>query len=145
MASGGGGEKTEHATPKRKKDERKKGNVFSSQDLVAAFFILIVFFTIKIFSKSMYVNLTESMTYWINLSGGATAITQDDTKQILSQAMKTILTVGGPLFVVGVVVPIIFTGLQTRFVFSMEALKPKFSRLNPIEGIKKLFSMRSLV
>jgi len=145
MASGGAGEKTERATPKRKKDERKKGNVFSSKDLVAAFFIIIVFLTIKIFSKSMYGNLLNSMTYWINISSSFTGFSQENINQIFLEGFKTFLVVAGPLLIVGFIIPIIFTGLQTRFVFSMEALKFKFSHLNPIEGIKKLFSLRSLV
>ena len=40
---------------------------------------------------------------------------------------------------------IIGAGAQTKFLFSSDLLKPKFSRLNPIEGIKKLFSLRSIV
>lgn len=145
MASSGAGEKTEQATPKRKKDERKKGNVFSSKDLVSAFFIIIVFFTIKAFSQSMYVNLTDSMTYWLNISSDFTSFTTEDINTILVQAFKTFFVVAGPLLIVGTIVPIIFTGIQTKFLFSMEAVKFKFSKLNPLEGIKKLISIRSLV
>ena len=40
---------------------------------------------------------------------------------------------------------IIPTVAQTRGLFTMKALAPKFSRLNPLEGIKKLFSLQSVV
>lgn len=145
MAENGGGEKTEHATPKRKKDERKKGNVFSSKDIVAAFFILIVFFTIKVTGKLILTTMSSSMVYWIEISGSTLSITQESLHQIAVNVVKTVLIVAGPILIVGVIVPIIFTGMQTRFIFSMDALKFKFSRLNPIEGIKKLFSLRSIV
>ncbi len=145
MAGNSAGEKTEQATPKRKKDERKKGNVFSSKDLVAAFYMLITFFTISAFSQPMYKTLCESMTYWLNISGRASSITTEDMSSIFRYAAVTVLTIAGPIFIVGILVPIIFTGLQTRFIFTFSSVSPKFSRLNPLEGIKKLISMRSLV
>ncbi|MFA5657792.1 MAG: flagellar biosynthesis protein FlhB [Oscillospiraceae bacterium] len=145
MAGGATGEKTEQATPKRKKDERKKGNVFSSKDLVTAFFIIFVFLTIKVFSKIMYQGLYQNMSYWIDIAGKMPELTTETITNIFLNSCKTVLLVAGPVLTVGVLIPIIFTGLQTRFIFSMEALKFKFSRLNPLEGIKKLFSLRSLV
>ena len=83
--------------------------------------------------------------YWLNITDDYTAFSQKDLKVMLVQAMGTILMVSGPIFVVGILAPIIFTGMQTRFIFSMDALKFKFNRLNPLEGIKKLISIRSLV
>ena len=145
MAGGGGGEKTEQATPKKKKDERKKGNVFSSKDLVAAFFILIVFFTIKILGKFMLTTLFNSMKYWLSVCDGSFKVTTDTMSVILIESAKVVLIVAGPIMLASIAVNVLFTGAQTRFVFSMEALKPKFSRMSPIEGFKKLFSIRSLV
>ncbi len=145
MASGAGGEKTEQATPKRKRDERKKGNVFSSKDLVAAFFILIVFSTFRIFSKFMFTTLSQYMIYWLSVAGEVSSVTTEGLLEIFRNSFKTIIFVAGPIYIVGMIVPVIFTGMQTRFIFSMEALKFKFSRLSPIEGMKKLFSIRSVV
>lgn len=145
MAGSSAGEKTEKATPKRKKDERKKGNVFSSNDLASALFIIVMFFTIKIFSNSIYRNLAEGMLSFIDMSGKYNELSQETVNYVFRNAVKIILTVGGPIFIVGILAPIIFTGMQTRFIFSMEATKPKFSRLNPLSGFKKLFSMRAVV
>ena len=145
MASSGTGEKTEQATPKKKRDERKKGNVFSSKDLVAAFFILIIFYTIKILGKMMLSMLFNSMIYWLKVCDGSYVLSEDKIVPLLIEVCKTIFIVAGPLLIVSGFINIIFTGAQTKFIFSTEALKPKFSRMNPIEGIKKLFSMRSLV
>ena len=139
------GEKTEKATPKRKQDERKKGNVFSSKDFAAAFFILILFLTLKIAAPFMYENLARGLKDFISISSDFRELTNESLKQLFISATKTILLVTGPIFIVGIAAPVIFTGIQTKFLFSMSAIKPKFSRLNPIEGIKKLFSLRSLV
>lgn len=145
MAGSSAGEKTEKATPKRKKDERKKGNVFSSNDFASALFIVVMFLTLRIFSKSIYTNLAQGIISFINMSGKYTELSQETVNYVFRNAMKIVFTVAGPAFIVGVLAPIIFTGIQTRFMFSMEAVKPKFSRLNPLSGFKKLFSMRAIV
>ena len=143
--AGGAGEKTEKATPKKKRDERKKGNVFSSKDLVSAFFILIMFFSLKLMGKFFYMTLFNSMTYWINLCDGSFALTDGQLSTIIIEVTKTTFMVARPMLIIGIAINILFTGAQTRFIFSGEALKFKFNRLNPIEGFKKLFSLRSLV
>lgn len=143
--AGPAGEKTEKATPKRKRDERKKGNVFSSNDFTAALFILIMFLTLRIFSTSMYRNLAEGMMSFIDMSGKYSELSQETLNYVFRNAAKIVFTVAGPAFIVGVIAPVIFTGIQTRFIFSMEAVKPKFSRLNPLTGIKRLFSLRSTI
>ena len=145
MASSGAGEKTEQATPKRKRDERKKGNVFSSKDLVAAFFILFVFSTINVLGKWMLTTLFNSMIYWIKLCDGRYVVNDTALRLIFVEALKVVMMVAGPIMLVSILVNVIFTGAQTRFLFSTEALKPKFSRMSPIQGIKKMFSLRSLV
>lgn len=145
MAGGGSGEKTEQATPKKKRDERKKGNAFSSKDLVTAFFILIIFFTMKIMGEFMLSEIFHSLTFWIKLCDGSFKITDEAIHPIIIEAMKTIFIVVGPIMLVSIVVNVLFTGAQTKFIFSPEALKFKMSRINPIEGFKKLFSIRSVV
>lgn len=145
MASSGASEKTEQATPKKKRDERKKGNVFSSKDLVSAFFIILIFFAIKVCSKLMYTTLYNSMIFWLNKCDGSFEISDSALTHILIEVVKAFVIVAGPIMLVSIVVNILFTGAQTGFIFSKEALKPKFSRMNPIEGIKKLFSLRTVV
>lgn len=145
MPGGSSGEKTEKATPKRKRDERKKGNVFLSKDLVSAFSLLILFFSLKILSGFMYINITENMNFWFNSFGGITELSSETIKNIFVNSAKTVLFVAGPILIIGMAIPIIFSGIQTRFIFTMSSLKPKMSRLNPISGMKKLVSLRSLV
>lgn len=145
MPSSDSGEKSEKATPKRKRDERKKGNIFKSEDLVASFSILFIFLTIKFCGDFMYAQMSQCIIYWINISAEYTALTRDTMNDIIVKSIKTIVFVGGPIFIVGTVAPILLTGAQTRFLFSKDALKPKFSRINPISGFKRLFSLRSVV
>ena len=147
MASDSGEEKTEEATPKRKRDERKKGNVFTSKDLTAAFFILGMFAMFKILANIILKSLSQSMTYWVGISGTADEFFRDGTyaTQVLLQVCRTTAIAAGPLLLIGIAINVLLTGAQTRFIFSMEPAKFKMSRLNPIEGIKKMFSLRTVV
>ena len=50
-----------------------------------------------------------------------------------------------PMLLICAFVTIVCTMAQTRGLFTMKSAAPKFSRLNPIEGIKKMFSLRGVV
>ena len=62
-------------------------------------------------------------------------------KEIILILIKTVL----PLIITTAVVAILVTGVQTRFLFSSHKIKPKFSNLNPLNGIRKMFAARNLV
>ena len=50
-----------------------------------------------------------------------------------------------PVLLASMVLGILAHGVQTRFNVSFQVVKPKFSKLNPINGIKKMFSIKKLV
>lgn len=50
-----------------------------------------------------------------------------------------------PIGAAAMLFSIIFNGVQTRFRFTFSLLKPKFSRINPLNELKKVFSLKSLV
>lgn len=145
MAESGGSEKTEQATQKKKEDERKKGNVFSSKDIVTAFFILVLFGAFRLLAPTYYTAMTQSMTTWLTLCGDYQQLTVQNLRSLIMEGLKTVFLIAGPLLLLCMVVNVAFTGAQTKFNFAMKSLKPKFSRMNPIEGIKKLFALRGLV
>ncbi len=145
------GEKTEKATPKRRKDEREKGHVLQSKEVVTCLFILLVFFTLKICAPLIYQTLENMVNYWLELCGkgmGDGEIPTIDGSvfyiKFMSEAIKAMVIIAGPVLLVSTAATIFGTGLQTRFVFSKESIKFKLSKLNPIEGIKKLFNLKSL-
>jgi flagellar biosynthetic protein FlhB len=59
--------------------------------------------------------------------------------------MKGYTVAALPLLLLSGLVTIFFTAMQTKMLFATDALKFKGSRINPIEGFKKLFSIRSIV
>ena len=61
------------------------------------------------------------------------------------QGIVSIAKTVGPVMGVAILCAVAATFAQTRFLVATEQLKPKFSRLSPLQGIKRLFSLKSLV
>lgn len=137
-------DKTEEATPKKKKDERKKGNVAKSKEVSNAFTLIggvICVYTMAdyiIKQLKIFIATFLNMDFSIELSG---SIGHDlFTRGIITFA-KIFLPIGLVVMVFGVISNIMQTGLF----FSKEAIKPKFSKLNPISGFKNMFSQKTMV
>ncbi len=139
-----GEEKTEKATPKKRRDQRKEGNVLQSKEIVTAASVLGIFFAARLLSEFMLKNLLAYSTR-IYESVGTFDLNPDNFMSVVVDMITVIVIVVGPICAVAMLLGIIPTVAQTRGLFTMKALMPKFSRLNPLEGIKKLFSMQAVV
>lgn len=139
------GEKTEKASQKRKQDERKKGNIFLSQEVITIFTLLVTFYTLKLLMKFIVETLESSIKYFSGLAATMTELTYNNLYDFLINLIivfaKTAMI---PLLVCGLAA-IIATMLQTKMLFSSKAFSFKAERINPLKGLKKLFSMRSFV
>lgn len=139
------GSKTEKATPKRKQDERKKGNIFLSKDIVIVSSLLGVFYTMKILFPFIFSTLKEYLLQYISFVGTKTEITETFASEVTFGLIITFFKVAMPIIMASVLISIIATISQTKLLYSTDSLKPKFSRLNPIQGFKRMFSMKSFV
>ena len=138
--------KTEKATPKKRRDERKKGNVFLSNDAVSVAVLLASFFVLKLTATPMVEQIYRFLQYAMGLVAGAAHTgLQDNLSGLVLEMLKTFLLAAGPLLATTAVVAVAATFFQTKLLVSGEALKPKFSRINPLQGIKRLFSLRSVI
>lgn len=139
------GEKTEKATSKRKQDERKKGNIFKSADLVTAFSLLITFYSLKMLGPFILQTTQALIRQYFAAAATQKAITDADTRIFLIDACRVIGLTALPLLLISGLTAIVLTMAQTRMLVTTESIKFKFSHLNPISGIKKMFSLRSFV
>ncbi|MGI5962448.1 MAG: flagellar biosynthesis protein FlhB [Lawsonibacter sp.] len=138
--------KTEKATPKKRRDERKKGNIFFSNDAVSVAVLLASFGVIRLTAPGMVEQLARFFRYCMNLA--STGFQQPGIEVgdgLLLEMFLVFLKAAGPILAVCVISGIAVTFFQTKLLVSGESLKPKWSRLNPIQGIKRLFSLRSVV
>lgn len=142
----GEGEKTEKATPKRKQDARKKGQVLHSKEISSALVLLLVFLSIKLLGKYMYEEISAFFRLCVNdLAISFNSWSINEIIRLLGMIMVQLLKIVGPVFGVTLVVGIAANFAQVGSLFTLETLKPKFSNLNPINGIKRIFSIRGLV
>ena len=139
-----GEEKTEKATPKKRRDQRKEGNVLQSKEIVTAASVLGIFASVRLLAEFMVKNLL-SFTARMYEQSATYDVNADNIMPLIIQMITLVVIVVGPICAVAMLLGIIPTVAQTRGLFTMKALKPKFSRMNPLEGIKKLFSMQSIV
>ncbi|MBP2650229.1 MAG: flhB [Firmicutes bacterium] len=137
-------EKTEEATPKRKEESRQKGQVAKSAEVNSAFVILSAFLALKMIGPYIYTELTMFMRFMFT-DFSTTDFTIDGMQVILINFIIVFLKTSLPIMLVIMVISVAVGFLQVGFVFSTEALMPKFDRINPLSGITKLFSKRSLV
>ncbi len=150
MAEGSGGEKTEKATAHKRSEMRKEGNVMQSKDVVTAASVLVLLFVLRITAQLMYRMITGDMSYWINIAGhgmddnGTKIEGMEIAAKLTIEIGKTVLLSAGPLLAVSMLIPIIATGIQTRFIFCTKSFQFKFEKLNPINGIKRMFSLSGL-
>lgn len=139
------GERTEKATPKRKSDERKKGNVFQSREVVTVFSLLVVFYAFKGLSPYYIQALSKSMTEFIQRTSTIDVLYPSDLPALFLECCIAFGLSALPLLMISSMVAVVVTMAQTRMLVSFKSIEFKFNRLNPLEGIRKMFSMRGFV
>ncbi len=144
-----GAEKTEQATPKKLSDARKEGQVAKSQEIATAFTMLTLFLILKFGYtfmgtnfKAVFERAYNNIPYVTRTYNGYPPVTT--IMAILTNALLTILLVCAPFFLLGLVVSFMCDLIQVKWRPTTKPLKPKFSKLNPISGMKKIFSARKL-
>ena len=137
-------ERTEQATEKRLREAREKGDVPRSRDLSAALVVLAGTGTLLAMRPWLGEHLRNLMRIGLDY-GREQAVGGASIGTAVSAAGSEALKLLAPLFGVALLGTLLSPALAGGFAFSTEALKPKPERLNPIEGIKRLVSLRGLV
>lgn len=137
-------DKTEEATPKKKEEARKKGQVAKSREFVSAV-TLLGFTLIAVAAGSFTLQTMETYLSRSLSNAGSLIMGEGDVINLLTSSVIEFIKMTLPLFVGVMVLGVIANLVQTGFIHSSEALKPKFSRLNPIEGFKRMFSGKAFV
>ena len=137
-------EKTELPTQKRREDARRKGQLPRSQDLSAACVVLIAGGALHYLGGGVGAGLQELMQGGLALSREQ-AMDETFALSQLSGATFTALTACAPVLALTLVAALIAPLSIGGWNLSFGALAPDFSRLSPIAGLKRIFSMRSVV
>ena len=144
--AGGSEEKTEKATPKRRSDERKKGNVMMSRDVVAVATLLGSLVMLRAMSGVVMQRAEDILYTCFDYIGRSYAgFLPTIGRELVFKCLTTIAVVAGPFLLVTLILSVAATFAQTRMLVTTEPLKPKLSKLNPLSGFKRLFSLHSVV
>lgn len=143
---GPNGEKTEEPTSKKLSDARKKGQVGKSKEVTTAAMLLTFFILLKFFIGYLGGRFLSCFEYvFKHISEyGNDEFTVPLSSALMGDMVKYILITGLPFYAVIFVVAFISQMAQIKWKVSFEPMKPKFSKFNPISGVKRIFSKNKL-
>ena len=130
------------ATQHKLKEQRKKGNVFKSKDLTQLIVMIVGFVLIFVFGKYAFKALFElCLLMW----GEIPNFENVSGKFINFHIWRTLLTIVAPTLITLALLAVTMEILQLGgVIFTTEPLKFKLEKLDPIKGLKNMFSVKSL-
>lgn len=144
---GPGGEKTEDATSKKLKDVRSEGNVAKSSEIVTAATLLALYISLRFFMGFIGKHLLSGFNTFYSLIPRYSkhGIDVAAMSSLLLEAIVDVTIVIAPFLLLGFIVSILGNTLQFKFQITMKPLQPKLEKLNPLSGIKRMFSLQTLM
>ena len=136
------GEKTEAPTPKRRKEAREKGQVAKSQDLPAAIVMLAGLLGLQWLGPGLWRKLLAVMRGALSADG---PVTGTELVPTAGATAATVMWAMLPVLVVVFLAALVTLLWQVGLLFTWHPLTPSLNRLNPLQGIKRMFSPRTAV
>lgn len=148
---GPGGEKTEEPTSKKLEDARKKGQVAKSRELVAGVSMLTTFVLLKLLLSFLNSGFHDTFHGVYNRipEVGQTMAGREGAGSFLSNlfdyTILRCLLIMAPFLAITFLTGLVMNLLQFEFKVTGEPLKPKLSKFNPVQGMKKILSKDSIM
>ncbi|MBI3705689.1 MAG: flagellar biosynthesis protein FlhB [Rhizobiales bacterium] len=136
-------DKTEEPTQKRLEDALKRGDVVKSHEVNTWFIIAGAMLVLMAFSGGMSKDLSITMrgllanSYDISLEGQA-------LPRLFQKIGGEMIAAAAIPFLLLILAALCGNLIQHKLVWSYESLAPKFSKISPLAGLKRLFSMHAL-
>ena len=137
-----GGEKTEMPTAKKLRDARQKGQVCTSRDVVSTALLVVLMYLAAMLSMMLVDDLEQLITFI-----GRALSSQNVDAAVRQAGVNTVVVICKHSFIfvcVAAVVGVAANLCQIGFLFTLEPLKPSLNKMNPVEGFKRIFSMKNL-
>jgi len=135
-------ERSQEPTPKRRKDAREKGQVARSQE-VNTFVVLLAGVIVLVFMHRYFIEGIEGI-FLVSFNTSLSYLEPQSVQGFAYGIWKRFFPILAPLFI-GVMVSGLAANLaQVGFHLTTEQLSPKFDRINPVSGLKRIFSWRSV-
>ena len=147
---GPGGEKTEPATAKKLQEARKEGQVAKSKELTSAFELVVLFLMMKVFISMIGNSMLESFYEIykkipdIVKNSGAGGLRVNTVVYLFQECSVLMLKMVAPFFIAGVMISFVVSVVQVGWKPTTKPMMPKFNKLNPISGFKRMFSKEAI-
>ena len=137
-------EKTEEATPRRKEKAREEGQVARSRELNT--FLLLLGGVIGLYSMGnmLYDQLGAVMEQAFLFERRQAMESTPMLVNALDLGQRTLFAMM-PLFLLLAIIALVAPGLMGGWLISGKSMQPKFSKLDPIKGVKRIFSTQALI
>lgn len=142
--SDSGQDKSEDPTEKRLKESRDKGQVARSKELNTLAVVMVAAAGLIMFGPAMGRRLLDLMRFNFSIDRAAIYSTDSMGLQLLT-SVGIGLEVLGPLFFMLLIAALGGPVLLGGWLFSAKSMAPKFERMNPLAGLKRMFSLKALV
>lgn len=133
--------RTEAPTEKKKRDARRKGTTSKSQDLGPWIVLLVSTYVIPTTVSALGTAATDSLAAVKQVAAAPDPLV---AVRQFGETMQAGLTGVMPFLLVCTLIGVVSHVGQTGLVLSLHPLKPDFKRINPMQGVKRLFSPRSV-
>jgi len=133
------GEKTEQPTPKKIKESRKKGEVFKSKDVIQALLFITAAAVITTGGRAYVSELLDLMKQFFQPEIMRGTMPENAMLTRMAYAWSKFLILTAPLMGALMIAGAAANFIQVKVLFAPEVIKPKFEKLNPVNGFKNVF------
>lgn len=140
-----GEEKTEEPTGRRISEARNEGQVGQSTDFSQVLGITASVLLLQLIGPYLWQDLLEVVSASFTSKFFNTPLTIDALQYNFNLLLLDLSPEIALFMVLSALISVLGTAIQTKFLWSWKLLKPKFSHLNPIQGIKRLFGWQNMV
>jgi flagellar biosynthetic protein FlhB len=139
-----GQEKSEEATPERREEFREKGQIAISKEISSVFILgavtgLFGFYTLVLMQRLKHLLIAHLQHL------DTQPVTETTIFKFFGAMGREFIVMIAPIFLAAGAAAVVITFTQTRMSWSWKRLEPKFSNMNPLNGLKKMVSMEAVV
>jgi flagellar biosynthetic protein FlhB len=145
MAQDNGMDRTEKPTAKKLEDARKKGQVAQSREIPSAMILMTSLAVFYFGGQAMAQKLADLMRVSFRNLGGGWIQNAGSVHLMVGWLFNETLSILMPMMLALLVIGIVANVAQFGFNLKEDLLAPDLKKLNPISGIKRLVSLKSLV
>ena len=144
MAEQEGQEKTEVPTEKKRRESREEGQVAFSKELSSAALLAGIVLTLVATSPIILDAMRQLMSQIFRDLAQSEELSIDSIFTLSGEIFYIILPAFAPFVAVIIFVGIFASVLQVGVMITFKAIAPKFNKISPLTGLKRLFSSQSL-